>query len=465
VVDRVGGYFGRVSRRLAPLGDERGFTLIELLATTVVLTAISLPIGAVMMTSSTVARASRERTGADQLAQAQIETIRTLAYTQVGIVGGNPPGVLPHTKSASLPSGEQVTITNQAWWINDPVPTAYVTNADYKKVTVTITRNSDGAQLSQKTTYVSAISSPPMSGTTWVQIKRQVVDAVTMKPLVGASVGLTGGPSGAVRNDITDGSGTVLFPALDSTTASPPPAYVLATTFSGDSVFPDDLPPGAAESVGAAPGVNSVGTIRMYVPVSLTVNVVGPTGAPYAGGATVSVDSSRCGVAAVSIPAGQTSTTITSCQYASGKTVPLVPNVLGQTPSFDQYRVTGWTTGSLWSAATSVTVPASYPTVLTQAATVQLSASTYTSKTVQVSVTRGGKADTNARVELSGGPLSVALYATTDSTGTAAFTVPVTSTASTYSINSNDMGVASGSATVSVSSTSKSPIAVAVTLA
>jgi hypothetical protein len=202
----------------------------------------------------------------------------------------------------------------------------------------------------------------------------------------------------------------------------------------------------------------------VYVPVSLTVNVVGSTGTPFNGGATVSLDSSRCGVAAVSIPPGQSSTTITSCQYATGKTVPLVPNVLGQTPSFDKYRVTAWTSGSLWGAATPVSVPASYPTTLTQTVSVQLSATTYTTKTVTVSVTRGGKADTNARVELSGGPISAALYATTDATGTATFTAPVTSGASTYTVSSNDMGTASGSATFSASSSSKSPISVAVTL-
>ena len=447
------------------LRGESGFTLIEMLTTTVLLAVVSAPIAGVLLSSSAIARLARERTAADEFAQAQIETIRTLPYTQVGIVGGNPPGTLAKSVAAMLPSGEAVTVATQVGYVGDPVPTAYVTNADYKKIVLTVTRATDGKQLAQKTTYVSSVSAPPFAGTNWVLIKRQVVDAVTTQPLVGASVGLTGGPSAAVRNDVTDGAGGVLFPALDSSTATPPPAYTLATTFSGYSVFPDDLPPGTPESIPSAPGMNSTGTIRMYLPVSLTVYVRSSAGAPYTSGATISVDSSRCGVATLSVPVGQSSVTVTTCQSTTAQTVPLPPNVLGQAPSFDKYSATAWSTaGGLWGAAAPVSVPTAYPTTLTQSLTVTLSAAAYSTKQVKVSVTRGGKADTNARVELTGGPIAAYLYATTDGTGTATFTVPVVAAASTYTVSSNDMGAAAGTATFSASTGSASPISTTVTL-
>lgn len=453
----------RIGRSATPrsfLRDEGGFTLLELLYTMAILAILVVPISGLLLTSLHTSGQARERSAADALAQAQVESVRALPYTQVGVSGGNPSGALARRAAKTLPSGEAVNVAVSVGFVNDPVPTAYVTDADYKRIVVTVTRASDGVQLAQKTTYVSAGSAPPFSGTTWVQIRRQVVDAVTTRPLPGATVALSGGPSGTTRSDTTDGAGGVLFPALDSSSANPPPAYLLATTLTGYAVFPDDLPPSLPESIPASPGLVSSGTIRMYLPVSLTVSVLASTGAPYTGGATVSVDSSRCGVATVSIPAGQSSTTVTSCQYTSGKTVPLVPTVLGQVPSFDGYAASAWTAAGLWGGSAPVTVPAAYPTNLAQSVAVTLSAAPYATKQVKVTVTRGGRADTNARVEISGGPAGVHLFATTDATGAATLAVPVTAAASTYTAAANDMGAASGTATFSASTGSSSPIPV-----
>ena len=162
-----------------------------------------------------------------------------------------------------------------------------------------------------------------------------MIDAVTNLPLPGASVNLTGGPTiRQNRTDTTDASGTVLFPALNNSTNGTP-VYTLATTLTGYSVFPDDISPGAASSISSAASVNSVGTIRMYKPTSLTVNLQNNSGTAYTAGATISVDSSRCGVSTATV--GSTgSTTITTCNYATGLSVPLPPNVSGQVPRLRQ---------------------------------------------------------------------------------------------------------------------------------
>jgi prepilin-type N-terminal cleavage/methylation domain-containing protein len=451
---------------LAQACDERGFTLIELIVTSVILAIISAPIAGVLLASAAQSAKARERTAADQFIQAKIETIRTMPYASVGLVGGNPSGTLVASVAASLPNGEKVSVTTQATYVTDAIPTAYVTHADYKKVVVTITRQSDGTQLSKDSTFVASASAPPLAGSGWVQIKRQVVDAVTTQPIVGASVNVTGGPNAANRTDATDGSGTVLFPALDSSPSLPPPNYTIATSMNGYNVFPDDLPPMTPEQVGASPGLSSTATIRMYLPTSLTINVQTAAGAAYTGGATVSLESSRCGVTTVSIPSGQSSTTITTCDWAKGKTIPLVPNVLGQTPLFDKYGATAWSvSGGFWGAATQFTVPNLYPSQLSQTATVKFGATTYaTTKQVKVTVTKAGSADTNARVIVTGGPAGVYLYGTTDSNGQVTLTIPVTATASTYTVNANDQGATSGSTTFSASTGSGSPISSAVTV-
>ena len=301
-----------------------------MIVTAVILAVISAPIAGVLLAAAAQSAQARERTAADQLIAAKLETIRTLPYASVGLSGGNPPGTLAASVTTSLPNGEKVSVATQATYVTDPIPTAYVTHADYKKVVVTVTRLSDNRVLAQNTTYVASASAPPLAGTGWVLIKRQVIDGVTTQPLVGASVNVTGGPNSANRTDTTDGSGTVLFPALDSSPVQPPPDYTVAATMTGYNVFPDDLPPMAPEQLGASPGANSTATIRMYLPTSVTINVQASNGTPYTGGATVSLQSSRCGVTSVSIPSGQSSTTITTCAWATGKTIPLVPNLLGQ---------------------------------------------------------------------------------------------------------------------------------------
>jgi len=457
---------------LRALRAQAGFTLIEVLLAGVMLAIVSVPISAIISQGAAIAKLSRERTGADQLAQTEIEAIRALTYTSVGTVNGNPAGSLVANTAASLPGGEAVTIARQVTWVADPIPTAYVTNADYKKVVVTITRNSDGHQLAQDTTYVSSASAPPYAGSTWVQVKRQVVDAVTALPLAGANVNITGGPDTNPvlnRNDTTDGSGTVLFPALDSA-ASSTPVYTLATTLTGYKVFPDDISPGSASSIPSTPGLSSTGVLRMYLPTSLTVNVQSSSGAPYTSGATVSLDSSRCGVQTQTISSPQSSVTFTTCQYANGQTVSLPPNVLGQTPLFNQYYVTAWSnSGGNWSPGTAVTVPSNYPTTLTQSVNVKFSSTTFsTTKQIKVTVTKGGNADGNARVEVTGAPTglssAVYLYGVTNASGQVTITVPVVSASTTFTVNANDMGVTKGSNTVSLSTSSSSPTNVSVAI-
>ena len=289
-----------LSGRLRKLRNEAGFTLIEVLIAGLMLVIIGAPLSLILTSSAALAGSARERTTADQLAQTAIETMHSLAYSQVGINGGNPDGDLTAVTNTNLPSGEKVTVNTAVSYVNDPVPGAYVTKADYKKVVLTVNRVSDGTQLAQKTTYIASASAPPLRGTAWVQVTRTVVDAKANTPIVGATVHLTGGKSGATedRTDKTDAAGNVTFPALGSDTAIPPANYTLATTAAPYLMYPDDMAPDISAQIPATPGLASSDTIRMYKPgITLTVNVQNSSGTTYTtGNATVSIDSSRCGV-------------------------------------------------------------------------------------------------------------------------------------------------------------------------
>ena len=246
-------------------------------------------------------------------------------------------------------------------------------------------------------------------------------------------------------------------------TASGTPVYTLVDDArSGYSVFPDDISPGPASSrLDRRPQLDRDDP-DVQAGVSLTVNVQTSAGAAWTTGATVSLDSSRCGVQTVSIPNGQSSATFTTCDYATRRRrVPLPPNVLGQTPLFDKYYVTAWsTTGNYWSAGAPVTVPSNYPTTLTQSVNVKMVSATfpynatYTSslqKNLVVTVKKAGVNDTNARVEVTGAPTGIspgiALFGVTNGSGQVTFTVPVVVASTTFTVNANELGVIKGSAT------------------
>ena len=81
-----------------------------------------------------------------------------------------------------------------------------------------------------------------------------------------------------------------------------------------------------------------------------------------------------------------------------------------------------------------------------------------------MTVTKAGSADTNARVNVVSSAVGVYLYGTTDGSGQVTFTIPVTSTAQSFTVSANDQGATSGSSTFSWSTSTTSPIAAGVTL-
>jgi hypothetical protein len=264
----------------------------------------------------------------------------------------------------------------------------------------------------------------------------------------------------------------VLFPGL-STTSNGTPGYTLLTTpLAGYSIFPDDLAPASVTSVASTVGNNSVGTVRMYKQgVTLTVNLQNYGGGIFNSGAYVSIDSSRCGVQKATIGAGNSSATFTTCDYATGMTVPLVPNVLGQVPLFDKYYVTAWSKNGTnnWSPGYAVTVPSAYPTTMTQTVNAQFVSATYpTTKDILVTVKKGGSADANARVEVTGTPTGLPsplyLYGTTNGSGQVTITVPVVAASTTFTVNAMDTSNAKGSGTVSLSTASSSTTSLTVNI-
>lgn len=437
------------------LRAEEGFTLIEMVFTALILAIVIPPIGAVLDSSANAKNQSRIQTSSDQLVAAKVEAVRALPYDQIGLVNGNPSGVLqsPDPSVTGFP-GVAASLTYKVTFVND-APTSVVTYADYKKVVVTLTRTSDGRQLSQKTTYVAAAAAAPDNGQDYVGINRQVVDMDSVKtPLPGALVSLAVGPS-APRSDTSDSAGSVLFPALDAATAGS--VYDVTASLAGYNTFPQDLPTYAPGHLTLTPGdgVDGPKQIRMYKSgISLKVNLVNQgTGTPFAASSTVYIGSPLCGLTVANVTGGATAT-LTSCvlgnTYAGLTSVPLPPQIFTISAQ----------SGTKFSAPVTIDLQSSYPgnVTATQVATVTMpsAGASPTTATATFTVKKAGVAVANAHVELKNTTPNVYLFGNTDGAGKVVFTT-VPNTATKYTLVVTDAVGATYTNTYTINGTDPNP--------
>jgi hypothetical protein len=368
---------------------------------------------------------SRERTIAEQLVQDQIEAMRRVPFSQVGLPNGNPScSPCPSFMVASRPIavvGLNATMNLQITYVDDQTPNTYRTYANYKKIVVTVLRGSDSKQLTKEVTYLSAAAK---NASTESVITALVADFNTNGPLQGATVNLATGPS-APRTDITDGSGKAIFPSLTANPASGAQAYydLNVTPPFGYVMLKDSVPPNG--NARHQLGVSEPWTAPLFAFKPSTVDVNLPTLVPPGSSTpvpyTLSVGSTR-GAEAYPRSANTQLTTITS---VAGEQVPPMP-----TYTVGGYAVSG---SKYWFATPQQkVVPRMYPSDLGQYFSLAgywlTSSSLVDQLTVKVTNT-SGTVPGNVRVAISGGPATTPVYiagvtATGGSTGTFTVMVP-----------------------------------------
>ncbi len=409
---------------------EAGQSLIEVVLATVIFAVVGSAMILLLLSALKTTNRSREKTLAQQAATTQIEQIRNLQYSDVGNVSGNPPGVVPLTQTLSL-NGLSATQTTKISYVNDPTPLSYQSYANYKKVTVTVTRSSDGHQLAQDVTYVA----PPIKASqSQGQVVASVVDIGNNSVVPNYQVDVAG-PNSFSESDITDSSGQVTFAAL-TPTGSGQYYDVTVPAASGYVPFADTTPPASSVHFGLAPSQTQPVTVDVYKPATIYVQLKNSNGTNYAGTGTVTVTSSR-GTQSFTYPGAQLAVTTLNSE-------PLVPG-LNYTVA-----VSGGTFYSN-SLAANVPSPPGYPTNLT-------STFTFTNAqlaTVNVTVQNGsGVKCNNAVVTVSGGPWNLGgatnptLTATTNAAGLATFSANVPF-GNGYSITAKSAANYSGTSTTS----------------
>lgn len=430
---------GVLPGRLARASAEEGFGLVEMVMATTLFLCISAPLVGVLLASIAQQKLAHERTLAAQTAQSAIETIRALPYSSVGTQSGNPTG----TVAAAMPAsrfgiGLDATVTTRISFMDDAPSTSYRTRADYKRVVVTVVRNADSKQLTQDVTYVAPPGGGAYAGQSEGIALAQVIDSALNTPVPGATVTLSGGPTPA-RNDVTDASGSVVFPALLPTTVALN-HYDLTVTANGYTTLREDTPPSTSARSAIVGGQTFQTILRVYRAATIYVGVLNPDGTPYTGAATATIGSTR-GTQSFPFSGGRL-----TVQTIAGE--PVVPNV--------QYTARVLASNGAASSATTQLVPNSYPVDLTKTFALTLGApAAMQTLTVNV-VNAAGTRIAGASLTVSGGPGSnILLTGTADSTGTVVFSVPSNATPgyTTTATSGSLTGSASGGVTVATTRT------------
>lgn len=427
-------------RRRRRAAGESGFTLIETLLAMVIFAGLAVSMAGLLTSAVSANKLARQRTIADQAAMEQIEYIRRLAYQDVGIVLGNPPGVVPSTTPVAV-TGLNATITTRIRYIDDPTPTSYETTANYKRVTVTVTRDQDGTLLAREVTYVAPSSRTPFGGVNLAIIQPLVIDYALNVPVENVAVSLATGPS-APRNDVTDATGKVTFPKLtpNPTASCPSDCYDLTASLFGYVQLDAPL----RINVGA--GQTATPTLQIYRPATIIVLLEDTLGLPYTGTVSLKMKTLRTGASQTFTVSGG-SAVITA---VNGEQI--VPNV--------QYTADAWTTGGVPLCATAVTkyVPDDYPNVMTSTFTLVLGACP--SGSVAVTVMWGGSPVPAATVTLSGGPYALSpVTGTTNVAGQVTFSnVP---SGAGYTVQATKAGANATPQTVSVTTGSTTNVSMA----
>ncbi len=195
--------------------NEDGFTLIEVIVTITVLTLVTIPLAMVMYSGLGYLRDSENRSDGIEIAQQQIEVIRSMSYSDIGVVAGSVPGTLPATQTVTL-RDQQVKIDTAVIWVDDAVPGGFVSTADYKQVTVTISFPEADINPVVQTTLISPSgkSGKTLQGLVEVNVVEVGSSNADLSPMAPVQIFMVGGPAPAPTQVYQSGDSSKLYAGL-----------------------------------------------------------------------------------------------------------------------------------------------------------------------------------------------------------------------------------------------------------
>ncbi|MBI2120995.1 MAG: carboxypeptidase regulatory-like domain-containing protein [Parcubacteria group bacterium] len=189
------------------LKKYKGFSIIEALLGIFLFTMSFYALYGVLQFSFALVAQNKAQLGAMTLADEQVEYLRSLPFGNIGVVAGNPAGLLPATESISL-NGISYTRRNVIFWVDDPkdgVAPLDTISTDYKQVKIEVSWDFRGT--ARKIFIVTNITPKGLETNVPGGIfKITVADAAT-NPVQGANVNIKHAVLGVDVNRVTNSAG------------------------------------------------------------------------------------------------------------------------------------------------------------------------------------------------------------------------------------------------------------------
>jgi Tfp pilus assembly protein PilV len=346
-------------RRRASAHPESGFLLIEALIAITLFAVIATGLVNIVLSSTNATARVKQQTIAEQGVMAQLERIRAMNYNDVGTVNGCVAGPLSASQAFTTDNqgnslGVNATMHTAVAYASANVPGTAQTGADYKTVTVSITRNSDGKTLAQGTTNLAPGQEASQTTAT---IDAAVSDyGAPGTPMQNVQVNLATGPS-APASCLTNASGSVTFPGLTANPTTGSQAYYDLSIVppAGYQVLSDDASGKAPVHVQLAPTQIWSTALSVYKPATIVVDLLNADGTQYTGSATVTITSNDARTSGIAKSFTYSGTPLTVTNVVPADSPYLVPGQYSLQVSQFGYQ----------TVSDTGTVPAGYPTTLT----------------------------------------------------------------------------------------------------
>ncbi len=263
----------------------RGMTLVDVIVGIALVVVVFVGIFGLLRASLQVSGLAKLKAAATEIAESQMEYIRSLEYDEIGTSGGIPSGIIPQN-ATSTNAGMVFAIRTYIVYVDDAADgigaadTTGITT-DYKLAKVTVSYQAANQQ--RQITVLSNISPDGIETTTGGgTIRVSVVNAVG-SPVSGASVRITN-PSASPAIDFTtfsDVSGAVLLPGAPTSTdyriSASKSGYSTSTTYARDATNVNPTP-GYLTVVGGSTtsgtfAIDTLATLilRTFSPIALMV--------------------------------------------------------------------------------------------------------------------------------------------------------------------------------------------------
>lgn len=422
---------------------QGGFAYIEVLISILILAIVAGAIFQGFAASSAQVGKSRLDSVASKLAAGALEDAKNMRYDDVGVVGGNPPGTMQATVDRVV-NGTTYRVVTSVVYVDDPAQGRPQTYVNYKKVTITVTPQVPVGSAVTASSIIAPPSYANIAGKATAVVT--VVDGITLQPLSGATVTVSGSTS-PTRVDSTDAQGKAVFAGLlpsATSPASPQYYYVASAARAGYLTHPDTPVTVTRQNLTASQTWQV--TIKMYRPATVNVNLVdSATGQPVTERSDVTVTSPA--------PAAIAETFTTFTGALTTTTIGGNPILPSSTPFTVAVR-----TDCYADANQSAALPVNYPTNTSHTFTFSLTRTTGGWLDVWVRRASNGAAIGNATVQVSGGPSSMApLTRTTDANGYTRFCLPVSGSVN-YTVSATASGFGSGSLPAAITLNATTPM-------